>query len=412
MIDGKWSHIGRSRVYVLYQGINSQQLGYTSASSLGSGGNWTAPGGWPNASVTASPSAVAFTNASGQAYLYAFFPTSAGDLACVSMDTSSNMSSSTSLSAQGTNSACSTTSLVFSAVFDGSMYVFYQQSSGGLWYTCSPDGSTWSVPVQVGSTRLSGFPAAVTIGSQIYCFMNNANNLAFTCLTPGSTALGSSGNGMLSVPNMGNINEALGMSQSPAAIYYNDTLFCFYLDGNNMYVVSGTPADGWNKNILIANQDVATSSSPGPVAFNGSIYCFYQLSSHNELWYVVSSDNGSSWGYGIQVSNVGLWCGPSAVAYNDTLYVFTWRARTTAMCGYPQWTRPELGHRTQISAARYSRVARRSTPPRATRRAHLCSTIKFNLPWWDQATIAIRSWYFPIPTRMVPWGVQTSGRNR
>jgi hypothetical protein len=147
-----------SRVYVLYQGINSQQLGYTSASSLGGGGNWTAPAGWPNASVTASPSAVTFTSASGQAYLYAFFPTSAGDLACVSMDTSGTMSSSTPLSAQGTNIACSTTSLVFSAVFDGSMYIFYQQSSGGLWYTCSPDGARGACPCRSDPRGSLAFP--------------------------------------------------------------------------------------------------------------------------------------------------------------------------------------------------------------------------------------------------------------
>ncbi|MFJ3368090.1 hypothetical protein [Pseudomonas sp. NPDC086251] len=305
-------------IYVLYQ-TASGSLGFANSSSV-PGGSWTT-GIWANIITESSPGSVTFTDSSGNEWLYVFYQNDGNFLSYTSLSSTGVTAPGKPIAPEGQSLPMSSTQ-PFAVVAYGSMYVFYEPPIGGLWYTSSTDGTTWSVPVGVAPTSLFGFPGIATDDSQIYCAMNSNGALWTTSLTPDSSVLGTSGRGMTSVPNMNSPSDFLGMSASPAALYINDTLISLYLSGNDMFAVSGNATNGWNGNVLVLNGGVASGSSPGAVVFNGLLYCFYQAAVNNELWYTTSVDTGTTWSNPIQVDNVGLWAGPSAVANGEILYVF------------------------------------------------------------------------------------------
>ncbi|WP_347905985.1 hypothetical protein [Pseudomonas purpurea] len=371
-------------LYVFYQGPGPDgQLWFTSSSD---GSNWSTSTHWPNTGIATSPSAVVFTNPSGQEYLYVFYQnTGTGNLSYTSIDTAGNDAGPGGWLECGGHTVPMSGAPV-ALVYDDTLYVLFAAGSGsGFWYVSSPDGSTWNAPLQVAPVQLSSSPSLVNFNDQIYCMMQGPGNSGelwyTTTATPGNPA-----SLMTKFPTTGTFEATDAMiSWSPNATVFNSHIYCFYQQNGNtgalFYVtfgsggwstpaqlqaysggssgITGTPGsavfgtdlyvfyqggnysgalryqtyDGSNWSTQKTVSGAGMSGWPAPVVFNNELYVFYEGEGNaNALWYSVY--NGSSWGNSQQVNTNGVsysnstgnsWggsTGPAAIVYNGTLYVF------------------------------------------------------------------------------------------
>jgi hypothetical protein len=203
--------------------------------------------------------------------------------------------------------------------------VFFNGSEDGFWYISSADGTTWSTPLQVLTTRLSASPSLAYYNNQIYGLMQGPNNdgeLWSTIITPGNAA-----NLMTKYPSVSAPLAANPMiSWSPGAVAFGNQLYCFYEQYGNTgrlyYVVYGT--NGWGSQFELdayAWGSPGITGSPAAVEFNGELYVFYQGADWSGKLYYRTSSNGTDW-----VSQGAVPCGmsgwPSPVEFNNALYVF------------------------------------------------------------------------------------------
>ncbi|MET3654732.1 hypothetical protein [Dyella japonica] len=317
-------------IWVFFQiGTNGGQIGFVTSSD---GSTWSGITLLSDPSNVASSPTVTVLPSANSPYVFYVNNVSSGygNLGLISLNaTGGEGLNIPSISPQGVALRAAPSPLPY-AFYDSTsstMYVFYKDASLGTAYITSTDGgSNWSIPVGINTSGIntsgqnSGFPAVATVGDQIYCVMNYQNQVWYTTLIPDSSTPGYSGRGMATVPNVGHGNNGpLGIAGAPTVFYANDTLFCVYSAGSNVYVLPGTTTDGWGANTVAASNGFVSTPACG-VAFNGLLYCFYTNNNGN-LAYTTSSDNGTSWSSENGLTAC-LWCGPSAVATADMLYVF------------------------------------------------------------------------------------------
>lgn len=119
----------------------------------------------------------------------------------------------------------------------------------------------------------------------------------------------------------------VGISNPPSPVAFGGSVYCFHQGaggnngGDNSLWYSVTNQITWNqwaKDEQI--NGVFMNGSPSAVNFNNNLYVFHQ-GSGNSLWYVKSSD-GVEWMSDKQVPNTSLCTSPSAVVWKGKIYVF------------------------------------------------------------------------------------------
>jgi hypothetical protein len=221
------------------------------------------------------------------------------------------------------------------------LYLFYQGSDasggglgGSLWYQAF-DGTNWLGVRQVPNVGLSCAPSPVVFNGVLQVLFQGAyeDGQLWTSWYDGNTW-----NGNVQVPN-------LGMSFSPGAVVFNNKLYVFHNGLGETGALWYTVADGisWSqdRNLVLGGSSVPESGislSPSAVVWNNTLYVFFQNGQggggignpgYGGLYYIASSD-GINWEgvtsdgltYGIEVANVGMSFSPSAVAFNGVLQVF------------------------------------------------------------------------------------------
>jgi hypothetical protein len=232
------------------------------------------------------------------------------------------------------------------------LYVFHQgaNTNGSLWYTWF-NGATWSLdtpwgggmPVQ--NLGMSGSPSAVVWRggiSVLHQGFADSGDLWYSYSPDGQHWGGDTPWGQPNFPVQG-----LGISGSPSAVVYNDLLYVFHQGANANGQLWYSYYDGttWSQDKQI--QGVGMSGSPSAVVWRGGISVFHQggqgLNFSGDLWYTYSPD-GQHWGgdtpWGQQNPpelGLGITGSPSAVVYNDLLYVFHQGANANGSLWYSQF---------------------------------------------------------------------------
>jgi hypothetical protein len=197
------------------------------------------------------------------------------------------------------------------------------------WANACPAPATqtpsWSGNQQVPGTQMSDSPAAVVFNNKLYCFYqgtgNNAQQLRYNVLqSDGHTWAGDQ-----QVPS-------IQISNGPAAVVFNGNLYCFYQGysaGATQLHCTVLSAGGtsWSADQWVRNTSM--TAGPSAVVFNQQLYCFYQDRDDGSLRYMVLSANGT-WSSGnVTVANTLLSASPSAVVFNGRLYCFHQGATNT-----------------------------------------------------------------------------------
>ena len=128
----------------------------------------------------------------------------------------------------------------------------------------------------------------------------------------------------------------VGMSDQPSPVFWNGRIHVFYQGvprGDHDGQLWFTDYDGQNWQPPQQVQPVGMSFSPSAVVYNNDLYVFHQWAYQNgELWYKVY--DGTNWQPDTRIvgpsvdpqgaANAGqiMSCSPSAVVWNERLYVF------------------------------------------------------------------------------------------
>ena len=171
-----------------------------------------------------------------------------------------------------------------------------------------PDTPT---PITVQNVGISNSPAVIEYNGTLYCFHQGSNNNSQLWY---STFDGTNWAQDIKVSNV-------GMGASPAVINYNGKLYCFHQGyrSNGKLWYSTFDGTSWAQDKQV--QNVGMSDSPAVIEYNGILYCFHQGSNNNsQLWY--STFDGTNWAQDIKVSNVGMGASPAVINYNGKLYCF------------------------------------------------------------------------------------------
>jgi hypothetical protein len=179
-------------------------------------------------------------------------------------------------------------------VYNNLMYCFYQGSYGAnftenLWYATSPDGTTWT-NTQVlpnTTTSIAGSPSAVVYQNTLYCFYGGTDSAP-----PSAFYYVTSKDGT----NWQNPGKALNhlYSSNPSAVVYQGILYCFGVGGkagssdNRLYYeFSNDGGTTWQGPVLVP--DIEIYSDPCAVVYQDRLYCFYQ-DANNMLCGTIISD--------------------------------------------------------------------------------------------------------------------------
>jgi hypothetical protein len=117
---------------------------------------------------------------------------------------------------------------------------------------------------------------------------------------------------------------------------YGDRLYCVYRgkgDDYNMYWMTYTSDDGWNDGSTEDPENERpkrfpahkTEQNPALVVYNDTLYCFHRGGHNDEaLWFCTFNIQNNTWNPDtrIDIKDVNSKCGPSAVVFNNKLYVF------------------------------------------------------------------------------------------
>jgi hypothetical protein len=211
-----------------------------------------------------------------------------------------------------------------SAVFNNSIFVFWQDSApGGALYCTTGTVSTgtdlsFTTPGQVGnaSMAITGSPSAVVYGNELYVFYQSGSNndlcySLYSSTTTNAATTWAWGN-TTTVPNV-------AMSVSASAVVFNNELYVFHQGGEDCgqlwYTVlnsSGT----WAADTQIVSPNssypVSMQASPAACVSNGQLFVFYESSAGEQFWYVSSTD-GSTWTEPAQVAGIQTVSTPSLI---------------------------------------------------------------------------------------------------
>lgn len=210
---------------------------------------------------------------------------------------------------------------------NGDFYCFYQQD-GQLFYTVKESlDITDSIPVLVPGMQLMYNPSVVAFtpvgasSAQLFIFYQAAlengqvGQLYYATFDPDTS--------IFSNPSL----IAEGISYSPGAVVYNESIYVFYQGGaggqgdGSIHVISMSEGS-WSPDSVLPN--MAMSYSPSPVVFNDRLYTFHQGwgggNPDFDLFYFCMNSDGS-WTGDTQVPAVKLYDAPSAVVYDNQIWV-------------------------------------------------------------------------------------------
>jgi hypothetical protein len=108
----------------------------------------------------------------------------------------------------------------------------------------------------------------------------------------------------------------VGISGSPALVFYNQQLVCVHEGEGNSGYLWYTTFDGreWSPDAMIPN--LRTSGGPGLAVFKGMLYCAHQgYGDNGELWW--TTFDGKVWSDDRQVPNVGISASPALLEFVD-----------------------------------------------------------------------------------------------
>jgi hypothetical protein len=333
-------------LYLFYTGTGNTQLCLTTSSDGSSWSNFglvpstgTAPGGSGSnyMGITGSPSAVVYTNSSGQAEIYVFHQggNSNGELWYNVMNASGSWQGDTqiALNIYGTSLSLSAAPSAF--VFDNLIYVIFD-SGGQLLYVTSADGSTYSGAVPFGliasSNTLTNYamvaPSVVPFNGQLVCAAPSPGATEASGGPIGYAVTSPGGNWAFMSPIMPAQQEAnkgylyANWQSSGNLIVFNNQLYCFVQTpslGSIAYSVFN--GESWTAEAVIAPDTTYMSCSPVPVILNGILYLFFQKENDGSWTYYIYSTDGSNWSAPINVSNTNLSFSPSPVAFGGQIYL-------------------------------------------------------------------------------------------
>jgi len=200
------------------------------------------------------------------------------------------------------------------------LYLFYQRPSDGqLCYAVSGDGAQWSGEVRVPNTYLSQSPSAVVFNTKLYCFHQSVTSNANATQLWYDVFDGATWRGDQAMP-------ATYMLNSPSAVVFGTNLYCFHqavASGPNAnQLCYNVSADGaqWSGDVAMV-PTTYMSESPSAVVFRGTLYCFYQSVANNQLWYNVFDGGSGTW-TSVQVPSTQMSGSPVAVVLRNRLYCF------------------------------------------------------------------------------------------
>lgn len=307
---------------VLHQGSGNSRNIYVNAFN---GSSWVGDTQMAPIRLSNSPAPVIFNDE-----LYCFWqgPGSNGQLQYSGSDGSSWMPATTLSGAQMSCSPSATE-------FNNQLYCMYQGSgqSGYLYQSVGTVQSTWSSPSAASPISLSASPCVVAVSDTLlYSFFQQEGQLCYTTCTnsnawtsPYLVGWGSSATQL----------NTIGLMYTPSAVMFTPSgatsaqLYIFYQSADNTvpgqlwYVIFDTATGTCSSPTQVA--DVSLSYSPSAVVFNNQLYVFYQGGAggqgNNGLYYDCLSTAGT-WSGSQQVPGVGIAYSPAPVVYNKQLYVF------------------------------------------------------------------------------------------
>ena len=323
------------QIYVFYQGHGSGNGDGLLMCSAYDGNNWTTEQ-IPGPGMSCGPSAVLYapagSTAPSQPYVFYQGESNNGNL-CYSMYNGNSWDSGTVPG--GVIMSQSPTAMVINDL----LYVLYEgPGNDGEMFFISYDGTNWSESTQIGSLQLACSPSLLVLNGRLFCFTQGLGAVAGNS-DSGSGALWftlSNGSYWAWDTKVNNTS----MSESPSSVLFNDQAYVFYQGASDNQQLWYSTYDGnWASQTQLIPQGLSNTSSimscsPSGVVFTPSgsaspqCYVFYQgPGSNGQLWYNSSAD-GSNWGAQSQVVPAGftgsavMSQSPSAVVFNDQLYVF------------------------------------------------------------------------------------------
>lgn len=309
------------KIYVFYQGPGPDGLLWYTSSGGGPDAGWAASTQVSNVGMSASPSAVVFTNPSGgvpELYVFHEGGNNNGQLWYNVMNASGGWAGDKQIQGVTLNG---TPSAIVSA--NGMLFVFYPGSQENtFWYIYSTDGSTWTSPVQTGTIALSNAPSLVEFNSDLFCMMMGPGNSGDLWWAPVSQ--GSTWSLMTRLPNA---TMSTASESYPGTVVFNNAVYCFTEGSGNLLSSIFTQDSGWAAQTCAVSGNIM-ACSPAPVVYNNEIWVFFQGSGANSstrygyMYYLVSQD-GQNWGSLTAVPNQGMSYTPSAVVYQNQLYIFS-----------------------------------------------------------------------------------------
>jgi hypothetical protein len=195
-----------------------------------------------------------------------------------------------------------------------------QGTDGWLWMnnaSAKDDRLYWRGDAKVPNTGLSAEPSAVVFNGKIYVFHQGQGDDGWLWMNvfDGKTWVGDA-----KVPNT-------GMTGSPGAVVFNGKIYVFHRgQGRGEVWLWLNVFDGstWAGDQQVPNTGM--SFTPSPVIFKGKLYVFHQGREHpfgvDDGWLYVNVFDGANWVGDAKVPNTGLSQGPSAVVFDDKLFVF------------------------------------------------------------------------------------------
>ncbi|WIE52808.1 glycoside hydrolase [Pseudomonas sp. GM17] len=307
-----------NEIYVFYQGAsNNGQLCYVTYNPSTS--SWASPV-WINSAgevlMENSPSAVVFNNV-----LYVFYQGVGVSWCYNTCSDGSTWGGQVQPSIGGGEASPS------AVVYNDQLYLFYQGGDDwGVYYNIF-DGSSWTPDAPIPDYPvISASPSAAVYAGELYVFYQtsaNSGGLDYSVLN------GSTWSSTLEVMPTGS------MSGSPAAVLLNNyALWVLYEGpGNNgeLCYVAYNGQLSWStqhqvvpavSSTYYSGQNAILSWCPNLLVSDNLLYVFMPASKEADVPYYLWSADGSSWSTLYKVPGTGIWDSPSAVVFNNTIYLF------------------------------------------------------------------------------------------
>jgi len=204
--------------------------------------------------------------------------------------------------------------------------VFYPSGDAwNLWWVQSTDGKNWTEPQQVTNTGISHSPSAVVFREKLYVFHQGITE----CLWFNSSVDGV--NWLADTKVLDTKGGNVGMTFSPSAVVWNDTLYVFHQAAgasNALWYTWTQDGVNWATDTYIENTEL--TESPSACHDGYSVCVFHQGGNHSgDLWCKQSTmdfsgkqEEGLSWKDDFQVPNRGISYSPGCTTVAQSPYVF------------------------------------------------------------------------------------------